>query len=470
MAGIGREKLAATNTSRDTVSLEATDLGPTVFPMASASSSRTPSSPLADFLQSAAFPGVLLIACTIVAIAAANSPFAEQWHHLWHADFAITLGGATVSKSVSHWINDGLMVVFFFAVGLEIKHEVLDGQLRSVKRAALPVAAALGGMIVPATIYALVIRGEHAEEAAAGWGIPMATDIAFALGVLAVLGKRVPIGLKVFLASLAIADDLGAVLVIAIFYTAEISWSYLALGGGILVLSWLTNRAGVRHTWPYVVYGIALWITFLQSGVHATIAGVGLAFTIPARRRLDEKEFVVRGQHLLAEFDRVGDPDPLTNEAQMHIVQELQRHATDVQAPLQRMVHGLHPFVQHFVIPVFALANAGVALSGSSDVLHHPAAHGVFLGLLLGKPIGVMGATWLAAKLLGSALPDGVTWRHVHGAAWLAGIGFTMALFVDGLAFANAPAAFEASKVAIIAASALAGTIGFVLLRRLPPV
>jgi len=438
--------------------------------MAGAKPSPSGTSSLADLLQSAAFPGVLLITCTIVAIAAANSPFADTWQHFWHADFAITLDRTTITKSVSHWINDGLMVLFFFAVGLEIKHEVLDGHLRSVRRAALPLAAAIGGMVVPASIYALVVRGEGAAEAAAGWGIPMATDIAFALGVLAVLGRRVPTGLKVFLASLAIADDLGAVLVIAIFYTAEISWSYLALGAGVLAASWISNRCGVRKTWPYVVYGIALWITFLQSGVHATIAGVALALTIPARRRLDEKEFVVRGQHLLAEFDRVGDPDPLTNDAQIHIVQELQRHTTDVQAPLQRMVHGLHPFVQHFVIPVFALANAGVALTGSSDVLHHPAAHGVFLGLVLGKPIGVMAATWLAAKLLRSPLPEGVTWRHVHGAAWLAGIGFTMSLFIDGLAFANAPAAFEASKVAIIAASAVAGTIGFVLLRRLPPV
>lgn len=430
---------------------------------------RDTTSPLADFLRSEAFPGILLVACAALAIAIANSPLAEGWQHLWHTTFAVTVGEATIQKSIAHWINDGLMVLFFFFVGLEIKHEVLDGQLQSLRRAALPVAAAIGGMVVPAAFYMLAIHWHAAPDAAAGWGIPMATDIAFALGVLALLGRRVPPGLKVFLASLAIADDLGAVLVIAIFYTDEIAWSYLGIGAAVLAASWLTNRLGVRRTWPYVVYGLVLWATFLQSGVHATIAGVALALTIPARRRLDEREFTQRGRVLLDEFDRVGDPDPLTNNEQLVLVQELQGHAADVQAPLQRMEHGLKPLVKHFVIPVFALANAGVDVSaGLQDALHHPAAHGVMLGLLLGKPLGVFMATLLAAKVFRCPLPDRVTWRHVHGAAWLAGIGFTMSLFVDSLAFAGAPASFEASKVAILAASLVAGAIGFVLLRRIP--
>ncbi len=430
---------------------------------------REASSPLTEFLRSEAFPGILLVACAGIAIAVANSPLADTWNHLWHATFAVTLGDATISKSVAHWINDGLMVLFFFFVGLEIKHEVLDGQLQSLRRAALPVAAAIGGMVVPAALYAATVAWHGAPEARPGWGIPMATDIAFALGVLALLGDRVPPGLKIFLATLAIADDLGAVLVIAIFYTDHIAWQYLGLGAAVLAASYATNRLGVRKTWPYVVYGIALWATFLQSGVHATIAGVALALTIPARRRLDEREFTRRGRVLLDEFDRVGDPDPLTNQEQLHIVQELQRHATDVQAPLQRMTHGLHPLVKHFVIPVFALANAGVDVTrGLEDALHHPAAHGVVVGLMLGKPIGVFLATWLATRLLACTLPEGVTWQHVHGAAWLAGIGFTMSLFVDGLAFAGAPPAFEASKVAILVASFCAGAVGFLLLRRAP--
>ncbi len=428
-----------------------------------------PISPLARLVRSEAFPGILLVASALFAIAVANSPWSEGWSHLWHADFAIRLGDAAIQKSVAHWINDGLMVLFFFFVGLEIKHEVLDGELRTFRRAALPVAAAIGGMAVPAAIYAAVV-GLHGDPAAMrGWGIPMATDIAFALGVLALLGKRVPPSLKVFLASLAIADDLGAVMVIAIFYTDEIAWQYLGIGAAVLAASFTANKLGVRKTWPYVVLGLLLWALFLQSGVHATIAGVALALTIPARRKLDEVEFTARGRALLDEFDRVGDPDPLTNAQQLEVVHELQQHACAVQAPLQRMEHALHGLIAYFIVPVFALANAGVDVRvGLADAIEHPAAHGVAAGLLLGKPLGVLVATWLAWRLLRCPLPEGTTWRHLHGVAWLAGIGFTMSLFIDSLAFAGMPAAFEASKVAILAASGVAGTIGFLVLRGAP--
>jgi NhaA family Na+:H+ antiporter len=430
-------------------------------------------SPLADLARSEAFPGILLVTCAAFAIAIANSPWAEGWQHLWHANLAVSLGDQSITKSVAHWINDGLMVLFFFFVGLEIKHEVLDGHLQTLRQAALPVAAAIGGMVVPALTYALVVAGGGAGggELMRGWGIPMATDIAFALGVLALLGRRVPVGLKVFLASLAIADDLGAVLVIAIFYTDEIAWQYLGIGACVLALSFASNRLGVRKTWPYVVYGLVLWVTFLQSGVHATIAGVALALTIPARRALDEHEFVARGRELLDQFERDARPDPLTHPEQIVVVHELQDHAARVQAPLQRMVHGLHPLISHLIVPVFALANAGVDVGDGLDAaLTHPAAHGVFFGLLIGKPAGVLLAAWLAHRFLRCPLPANTTWRHLHGVAWLAGIGFTMSLFLDSLAFPNAPAAFEASKVAILAASAVAGVIGFVLLRRAPPV
>ncbi len=432
-------------------------------------------SPLAAMVRSQAFPGALLVTCAAAAIVIANSPWADAWHHVWHADFAVTLGGTTIAKSVAHWINDGLMVLFFFFVGLEIKHEVLDGHLQSLQKAALPVAAAIGGMAAPALVYVAVAGasggGNAMHGVMRGWGIPMATDIAFALGVLALLGKRVPVGLKVFLASLAIADDLGAVLVIALFYTDEIAWQYLGVGVGVLAASYASNRLGVRKTWPYVVYGLVLWVTFLQSGVHATIAGVALALTIPARRALDEREFTARARVLLDEFERAGRPDPLTHPEQLEVVHELQEHAQNVQAPLQRMVHSLHPLIAHFVVPVFALANAGVDVgAGFGAALSHPAAHGVFFGLLLGKPAGVLLAAWLAHRLFGCQLPAHTTWRHLHGVAWLAGIGFTMSLFLDSLAFAREPAAFEASKVTILAASGIAGLVGFVLLRRLPVV
>ncbi len=443
-----------------------TPYAPTLHSMATAP---TPRSPLAALIRSQAFPGLLLVCCATIAIAMANSPVAATWDHFWHAEFAVRLGDREIAKSVAHWINDGLMVLFFFYVGLEIKHEALDGQLRTFRQAALPVAAAIGGMAAPAAIYAAIVAGHGAAEARAGWGIPMATDIAFALGVLAMLGPRVPPGLKVFLASLAIADDLGAVVVIAVFYTQEIAWQYLGLGGVVLAVSLASNKLGVRKTWPYVVYGLVLWSLFLSSGVHATIAGVALALTVPARRALDEREFTRRGRLLLDEFDRVGDPDPLTNPQQLEVVHELLHHASAVQAPLQRMAHGLHPFIAHFIVPVFALANAGVDVRHSlASAVAHPAAQGVFFGLLVGKPLGVLAATWLAQRLLGSPLPPGTSWRHLHGVAWLAGIGFTMSLFVDGLAFAGSPTAFGASKVAILAASATAGTIGFLLLRRLP--
>jgi NhaA family Na+:H+ antiporter len=426
-------------------------------------------SPLVRMVRSEAFPSILLVACAALAIGIANSPWSESWLHLWHVDFAIELGGQRLEKSVAHWINDGLMVLFFFFVGLEIKHEVLDGQLQSLRQAALPFAAALGGMFVPAGIYALTVQAHGDPSAANGWGIPMATDIAFALGVLALLGNRVPPTLKVFLASLAIVDDLGAVLVIALFYTEQIAWSYLGIGGIVLGLSYAANRLGVRKTWPYVVFGLVIWLNFLQSGVHATIAGVALALTVPARRKLDEREFVVRGRQLLDDFEHAMDPTPRTNHSQLLKVHELHRHTQAVQAPLQRMVHGLHGLIAFLIVPVFALANAGVDIGGGLAIaLDHAAAHGVFLGLVVGKPVGILVSVWLCHKLVGAELPAGATWRHVHGVAWLAGIGFTMSLFIDGLAFANQPEAFEAAKVAILGASFLAGAVGFLLLRTTP--
>jgi len=423
-------------------------------------------SPLAQMARSKAFPGILLGTCAIVAILLANSGWAEPWDRLCHTTLAIRLGDLELQKSLAHWTSDGLMVVFFFFVGLEVKHEILDGELQSLRQAALPLAAALGGMIAPAGIYMATAWLCDDATAARGWGIPMATDIAFALGVLIVLGKRVPPGLKVFLATLAIADDIGAVLVIAVFYTEQIAWQFLGLGALVLTASFACNKLGVRRTWPYAVFGIAIWLLFLKSGVHATIAGVALAFTIPARRALHEREFSRRGRELLDEFDEIADPSPRTNQAQLETVYELQHHAEAVQAPLQRMEHGLHPFVSFFVVPVFALANAGVAFEhGVLDAFANAAGLGVFLGLAIGKPIGVLAATWLACRFLGSSLPSLVSWRHIFGAGCLAGIGFTMSLFLNGLAFPSGSAAFHASKLAIVTASVFAGTIGYLILR-----
>ncbi len=425
------------------------------------------SSRLAALAQSEIFPGLLLVSAAAIAILAANLPIAASWDAIWQTEFSIDLGGHQLRKPILHWINDGLMVLFFFFIGLEIKHEVLDGELQSLRQATLPIAGAIGGMVVPALVYALIVGAGDDDAARAGWGIPMATDIAFALGVLALLGRRVPPGLKVFLASLAIVDDLGAVLVIAIFYTETIAWQFL-VGGLLLVAgSWSLNKLGVRRTWPYVVIGLLLWLLFLKSGVHATIAGVLLATTVPARRKLDEKAFAELGRRLVTEFDDHADPTPRTNKRQLRALRELQQHSHDVQAPLQRMEHGLAPLVAHFIVPLFALANAGVDfIHGAAAATHNAAAQATFFGLLFGKPLGIMLMAWLAARLLGSDLPRQTNWRHLHGASWLAGIGFTMSLFINGLAFPDGSPAFRASKIAVLAASLLAAAVGIFLLLR----
>jgi NhaA family Na+:H+ antiporter len=423
---------------------------------------------LGALVRNEAFPGILLVVCAIVAMVAANLPWHAAWEALWHAEMKVGIGSAILAKPIHHWINDGLMVLFFFFVGLEIKHELLDGELASLKRAALPVAAAIGGMVVPAGLYAALNVG---GPGAAGWGIPMATDIAFALGVLALLGKRVPLGLKVFLAALAIVDDLGAVLVIALFYTDHVAWHLLGVGMALVAASYACNRLGVRSTWPYAVIGIALWLVFLESGVHATIAGVLLALTIPSRRKLAGDEFARRGRELVDVFERATESSHLTNATQAAAVSELSDRCAQVQAPLQRMAHALSPLNAHVIVPLFALANAGVMLSGSvSEVAGDHVAQGVALGLLVGKPVGIFLASWLVVAIGWGTLPTAVTWRHIHGVAWLGGIGFTMSLFINGLAFAGDPAHHAMAKLSILIASTLAGVVGYVLLRRLPAI
>jgi NhaA family Na+:H+ antiporter len=447
---------------------------------ATASASRTASSapPLASrllapflrFARTASAGGVVLMATTGLALMWANSPWAASYHHLWETPLAFGVGGWSVSKSLHHLINDGLMAVFFFVVGLEIKREVLAGELKSLRAASLPMFAALGGMVVPAALYLLV---NVDEPGAAGWGIPMATDIAFALGVLALLGDRVPTGLKVFLAALAIVDDIGAVLVIAIFYSGGIAWGPLVAAGVLVLLAAGANAAGVRRPWAYGAIGLALWAAVLASGVHATVAGVLLAMTIPVRIRLDEPAFLSRAYGALAEFDAAAvvtasDPDTtvLSNTRHHAAVEELEGLCERVQPPLIRLEHAMHGPVAFGIMPVFALANAGVALSGEAlrGAAVDPVALGVVLGLLIGKPAGIVGFSWLAVLLGVAALPAAVSWRMMAGAGVLGGIGFTMALFIADLAFTD-DALLEAAKLGILAASALTGVVGWALLR-----
>jgi Na+:H+ antiporter, NhaA family len=415
--------------------------------------------PFHEFTKLESSGGILLIGCTILALVWANSPWAETYAHLWHTPLTFGLGDAAFSKPLHFWINDGLMAVFFLLVGLEIKREVLVGELASVRQAVLPIAAALGGMLVPAGLYALFNRNGTGSS---GWGIPMATDIAFALGLLAILGKRVPLALKVFLAAVAIADDIGAVLVIAVFYTATISWLALGIGAAFFAALVAMNRAGARHPFVYTVLGFGLWAAFVQSGVHATVAGVLLAMTIPARQRIDGAAFVARSSGILDEIRRIsaGGETMLTSAAKQSAVQTLENYCEQVETPMQRIEHALVPWVKNLVMPVFALANAGVVLgSGIGDVLADPINLGIVCGLVLGKPIGIVLFAWLAVVTGLAAFPAGIKGTQILGAGILAGVGFTMSLFIAGLAFGPTPT-LETAKTGILAASLVAGTIG----------
>jgi len=378
-------------------------------------------------------------------------------------ELAIGLGNSVFSKSLHFWINDGLMTIFFFLVGLEIKRELLVGELASARRAALPIVAAVGGMLVPAAIYAAMNVG---SAGARGWGIPMATDIAFAVGILALLGNRVPVSLKVFLVALAIVDDIGAVLVIAIFYTSEISWGGLFAAFILLLILAAANRSHVRHALIYSLLGLFLWWAFLKSGVHTTIAGVLLAMMIPARTRIDAKGLLVRSRSLLDQFERAGrhGESILSNAQRQAALQSLEETCEHAETPLQRLEHALHPWVTFIIMPLFALANAGVTLEGSiASVLSQRVGLGVVLGLVLGKQIGITLFAWLAVRSGVAALPSAVQWRQIYGVGWLGGIGFTMSLFIADLAF-RGTAHLPTAKIGILAASIVAGVSGGMIL------
>jgi Na+:H+ antiporter, NhaA family len=382
--------------------------------------------PFQEFADLEASGGILLISCTVAALIWANSPFAGSYFHFWHMDLTFGRIGGLLAKPLHFWINDGLMALFFLLVGLEIKRETLVGELASFRKAALPIAAAFGGMIVPAAFYLLF---NHGGPGAAGWGIPMATDIAFALGVLALLGDRVPTSLKVFLAALAIADDIGAVLVIAFFYTAQISWPSLGVGGLFFVALLVVNRAGARHLLIYAILGVGLWLAFLQSGIHATVAGVLLAITIPARQCTASRAV-------------------LTNN----------------ESPMLRLEHALIPWNRYIIMPVFALANAGVALGGgAARSVVAPVSLGVIFGLVIGKPTGIVLFSWLATRTRLAAMLDGIGWRQIVGVGMLGGIGFTMSLFIANLAFGDGHA-LETAKVGILVASVVSGIAGAIVL------
>ena len=418
------------------------------------------------FAQTEAAGGIALIAATAVALVWANSPWADTYFHLWETQLTFGASGFGLTGSLHHLINDGLMAVFFFVVGLEIKREALDGELSSIRLAALPVAAAAGGMIVPALFYAFINLGGPGTN---GWGVPMATDIAFALGILALLGSRVPVGLKVFLTALAIVDDLGAVLVIALFYTSDISWVALAAGVSLLFVLVGLNRSGVRHPAPYAIIGTVIWLAFLASGVHATIAGVLVAMTIPARTVIDDDDFVGTALDKIDEFRRGASESVLGNGARVQAVYALEEACEAALPPLVRIEDKLHGIVAFAIIPLFALANAGLVLGGVTAAgITHPVTLGIVAGLAIGKPAGIALASWIVVRAGAADLPEGTSWKMLHAVGWLAGIGFTMSLFVAGLAFKD-QALLESAKLGILGASLLAGVSGSLFLYRALP-
>ena len=420
--------------------------------------------PLQEFLSTEAAGGILLLAATVAALFWVNAPFGDTYGDFWSTHIAVDLDVLTLNEPLRVWVNEALMAVFFFVVGLEIKRELLRGELAGRRRAALPVAAALGGMIVPAAIF-LAFNG--GREGSHGWGIPMATDIAFAVGVLSLLGRRVPLSLKVFLLALAIVDDLGAIAVIALFYSDGIDLAWLAGAGGMFVLTVVLARANVRHMPVYVAAGVLAWLAMHESGVHPTIAGVVLGLLTPATPYYNEDQLEDTAAGYAGEFQRGraaatrdGDERAL---AALRALEDLSR---DSRAPLDRLEHALHPWTSYAVIPIFALANAGVALDADSisSAAQSPVTGGVALGLMLGKPAGVLLFSWLAVRLGLATLPASARWPQVAGIAVVAGIGFTVSLFIGGLAFDD-PALVDDAKIGILAGSAIMGAAGFLTLR-----
>ena len=413
------------------------------------------------FFRTETAGGSVLLLFGIAALALANSPLAEAYERLWQIPFAIGIAEHSLSLTLHQWINDGLMAVFFLLVGLEIKRELVVGELASLKKAALPIASAIGGMIVPAAVYLMC---NMSGMGARGWGIPMATDIAFALGALALIAPDAPVGARVFLAALAIVDDMGAVLVIAIFYSHALAWSALIAAALIIIVLIGLNAIGVRHLWPYLLAGIALWYFVHESGVHATVAGVALAFTIPTHTRINAAEFSRTARSLLNRFDRTesGDLLVITTKAQQEALFALEHASEGVAAPILRLENALHSFSAFVVMPLFAFANAGVRIGG--PLQHAEVTIGVLLGLVIGKPLGIAAAAVGAVKSGIGQLPGGVGWASLLGYACLAGIGFTMSLFIAMLAF-DETVPVNAAKTGILAGSLLAGVAGAIVLR-----
>jgi len=421
--------------------------------------------PFQRFFKVEAASGILLIIATVVAMIWANSGFSGTYDNIVHWELTVQVGEVfKLSKPILLWVNDGLMAIFFFVVGLEIKREILLGELSTFRKAALPIFAAIGGMLIPALFF-VVIHGNN--PGLEGWGVPMATDIAFSLGILSLLGKRVPLALKVFLAAFAIVDDLGAVLVIAAFYSESIGWDYLLIGAGLFILLAVSLRVGMRSGTVFLVVGGFIWYYVLKSGLHPTIAGVMLAFIVPVGRTIKLGVFNrVMKTNLLPFGDSESEDKLLLNNEQLHALDNIETYVEKVHSPLQYLEHKMHGITSYFVMPVFALANAGILLSSAAgEPVIGRISISIALALVIGKIVGILLLSWLGVKLKITELPEGTKWVHMLGLGLLGGIGFTMSMFISSLAFQDATILNQA-KIGILISSLVAGAGGYLILRK----
>tara|TARA_R110001592_G_scaffold234170_1_gene491801 strand:- start:1805 stop:3133 length:1329 start_codon:yes stop_codon:yes gene_type:complete len=404
--------------------------------------------------------GIIIFLCVAIAMLWANSPWVEFYKQIWETPISFQIGAYSIPESIHTWINDGLMAVFFFSIGLEIKREILGGELSSIKKAMLPISAAIGGMIAPALIFVLINLNSGAIS---GWGIPVATDIAFSLGVLSLLGNKVPLALKVFLVALAIVDDVGGVLIIALFYTSDIAvidLFYAVIFFSILVFA---NYLRVRSVTFYTLVSVGgLWLAFFFSGIHPTIAGILAAFTIPGKVKISDTVFVKNIQNLITRYKNVKrDTTDFVSEEELNILEKIKQEGSDAETPLQKVEYLIKPFVMYIILPLFALANTGIHLHGDFlSILLHPVGMGIGFGLIAGKFVGVVGVSKLMVKLKLAELPKDINWKHIYGVGLLTGIGFTMSLFISELAYSNHEIMLVA-KISILITSVLAGLLAW---------
>jgi len=419
--------------------------------------------PFYIFLKIESSGGIILIFATLLALVWANSGFSSSYFDFLHFHIKIGAGDILLDKTLHHWINDGLMAFFFFVVGLEIKREIMSGELSEVSKAVVPVGAAVGGMILPALIFLALQTGNPAMD---GWGIPMATDIAFSIGILTLVGKRVPLALKIFLVAFAIVDDIGAVVVIAIFYSQDILWNLIFASLGLYAVLIVSNIFNIRSVTWYVIVGHVIWFLFLKSGIHPTLAGIMIAFVIPANRKIRFKEFEKKIRKQIDNFCSHAESERMTlNKKQLVSIDNMQDSISKVQSPLQSLEHLLHPFVTFVVMPVFAFANAGVVFSGADVTLFSGVSLSIMISLIAGKLLGIFGFTWILVKLKIGNLPQNVSFSMIFGAALLGAVGFTMSLFISNLAYAD-EVMLNNAKVGILLGSLVAGVTGYLVLKR----